>query len=54
MKLLGQVAAAFALILAALWVAASVLPKLLPTAAAIVGLVILTRLVFYFTHHDGW
>jgi hypothetical protein len=53
-KALGNVASLLVLILASLWVAAELLPRLLLPAAAIVGLVILTRLIFFLTRHDRW
>lgn len=49
MKILGRLATAVVAIVAALWVAAEVLPRLLPIAAAIFGMVVIGRLVFFYT-----
>jgi ABC-type cobalamin transport system permease subunit len=53
-KTLGQVAGVSVLIMASLWVAAELLPRLLLPTTAIVGLVILTRLIFFLTRYDRW
>jgi hypothetical protein len=49
MKIPGQLASLVILVVAGLWVAAAILPRLLLPAAVIVGLVILTRLIFFHT-----
>lgn len=54
MKALGQLAGVLVLILAALWVAAGVLPRLLLPAAFIFGMVIVGRIIFFLTRHDRW
>jgi hypothetical protein len=53
MKFAGQLAAVLLLVMA-LWVAAGILPKLLPPAAAIFGMVVIGRIVFFLTRHDRW
>jgi hypothetical protein len=54
MKIMAQAAMAALAFAAALLVAAQLLPKLLPAALAIFGMVIVGRLVFYLTRRDRW
>ena len=54
MKLLGQLAAVLVVVVAALAAAASILPRLLLPAAAIFGMAVVGRIVFYLTRRDRW
>jgi hypothetical protein len=49
MKVLGQFAGLVILVVVAMWVAAGILPKLLPMAAIIFAFVVIGRVVWFYT-----
>lgn len=54
MKYVGRITAAVVLVVAAMWVAAGIVPRLLPAAALIFAFVLIGRVVFFLTRRDRW
>jgi hypothetical protein len=54
MKQLSRITTAAVLLVTAMWVAAGLVPRLLPAAALIFVCILLGRVVFFLTRRDRW